>query len=355
MDEMLKAIITVNLPRLFAGGVDHNDWVSISGSLSTHHDWSDAWSRLAEMHEGLGTEALAVGRNVTGGAALARAALYYQFAQFLFFADLRKKHELLRRRESAYMKALPHLTTPGRPIEVPFEGISFLGYLRMPWGRGPWPCVLLIAGADSTKEEFYTLENEFLARGMATFSFDGPGQGLTWLKMAHRPDFEKPVSAILDVLSAIPGLDPSRFGVWGRSLGGYYAPRAAAFEKRIKACTSVGAFYQLAENFSIFDHDTRESMKYMLKEDDVTKAELSARAFTLKGCLQHLSCPLLVIHSHHDGVFKLKSAMRMRDETKGECDLVIYPEGNHACDNISYKVRPMMSDWMAGKLTAGAS
>jgi len=126
-DKLLEAIISVNLPRLFAGGVDHNDWLSISNSLSGHRDWPDAWARMAEMHERLGADALAAGRTVTGGAALARAALYYQFAQFLFFADLEKKQELLRKREAAYLKALPHLTGPGRVIEVPFESITFLG------------------------------------------------------------------------------------------------------------------------------------------------------------------------------------------------------------------------------------
>jgi hypothetical protein len=30
----------------------------------------------------------------------------------------------------------------------------------------------------------------------------------------------------------------------------------------------------------------------------------------------------------------------------------VFPEGNHVCDNIPYKARPLMADWMAAKLSA---
>src|SRR5207247_673038 len=34
--------------------------------------------------------------------------------------------------------------------------------------------------------------------------------------------------------------------------------------------------------------------------------------------------------------------------------LVMYPEGNHACNNIPYKYRPLVGDWMAEQLRADA-
>jgi 2,6-dihydroxypseudooxynicotine hydrolase len=32
----------------------------------------------------------------------------------------------------------------------------------------------------------------------------------------------------------------------------------------------------------------------------------------------------------------------------------MYPEGNHVCNNIPYKYRPLAGDWMSEQLEAGA-
>ena len=102
---------------------------------------------------------------------------------------------------------------------------------------------MLIAGLDSTKEEFFAVENLFLARGLATFSLDGPGQGETGYSATIRPDFEAPLAAALDVLCARRDLDGDRIGMLGVSLGGYYAARAAAFEPRVQAVVVSGGPY----------------------------------------------------------------------------------------------------------------
>src|SRR5262249_7812078 len=128
-------------------------------------------------------------------------------------------------------------------IEIPFGGAAMAGNLRRPAGITRPPLVLLIAGLDSTKEEFFAAENVFLARGMATFSLDGPGQGETARKLKIRPDFEAPVAAVLDVLGGRPDLDGARVGLLGVSLGGYYAARAAAFEPRVRAVVVSGGPY----------------------------------------------------------------------------------------------------------------
>jgi 2,6-dihydroxypseudooxynicotine hydrolase len=53
-----------------------------------------------------------------------------------------------------------------------------------------------------------------------------------------------------------------------------------------------------------------------------------------------------------DEICPVETAERMRREAGGPTTLKIYPEGNHVCDNISYKARPLMADWMAEKLAA---
>src|SRR5260370_13332253 len=92
-------------------------------------------------------------------------------------------------------------------------------------------------GLDSTKEELVTFMDNFLRRGMAILAFDGPGQGEAEYDFPIRHDYENVVAPVIDWLKASLGdeIDTDRIGIWGISLGGYYAPRTIAFEKRIKA------------------------------------------------------------------------------------------------------------------------
>ena len=130
-------------------------------------------------------------------------------------------------------KALRASDPHAERIEVPLEGGTVVGNLRRPAGEERPPLALLVPGLDSTKEEFFRLENVFLDRGMATLSIDGPGQGECGFELPIRPDYEVAVAAVLDQLSgATTSTSPRRPS--GRCLGVYYAPRVAAFEPRVK-------------------------------------------------------------------------------------------------------------------------
>ena len=109
------------------------------------------------------------------------------------------------------------------------------------------PLVLLVPGLDSTKEEFFRLENVFLDRGMATLSIDGPGQGESGYELPIRPDYDVAVTAVLDALAGRTDVDLDRVGLLGVSLGGYYAPRVLAFEPRVKAGVGLSGPYRFSD------------------------------------------------------------------------------------------------------------
>jgi pimeloyl-ACP methyl ester carboxylesterase len=119
--------------------------------------------------------------------------------------------------------------------------------LRRPPGADRPSLVILLPGLDSTKEEFFRWEDVFLARGVATVSLDGPGQGETGYHTHIRPDYEVAPAALLDHLQDRPDLDLDRVGVVGVSLGGYYAPRTAAFEPRVKAVCAIGGAHSFGD------------------------------------------------------------------------------------------------------------
>jgi dipeptidyl aminopeptidase/acylaminoacyl peptidase len=341
------------LPRLLVSGVDYNDFQSIRSRVHAASDWLREWEKMATVHRELGEEALQSGYGITAGQAFRRAAIYYHTGQSGYYEDPEEKYRVQQLQQAAYRKAIPHLQPPGRELKIPFEGKLFPAVLRLPPNVKKPPCVILNAGGDSTKEEFSTLEEEFLKRGLATVSYDGPGQSTTWRMMKLRPDFEKAVAAVIDELIRQEEIDPNRIGIWGRSFGGYSAPRAASFDSRLKACISIGGFFDMAETWSSFPEPVKEILRFAFGAASVEQAREMAAAYTLKGLLQNLRCPFLIVHSGMDDVCPVEASQRMQREAKGEATLKVFPEGNHVCDNIAYKVRPLMADWMAAQLSVG--
>jgi 2,6-dihydroxypseudooxynicotine hydrolase len=238
-------------------------------------------------------------------------------------------------------------------VEIGFDGARMVGNLRRPPEAERPPLVLLIAGLDSTKEEFFAVENVFLARGMATFSLDGPGQGETGYSTTIRPDFEAPVAAVLDSLSGRPDLDVRRVGMLGVSLGGYYAARAAAFEPRIRAVVVSGGPYEYG---SLIQHRPPHSRATFAHNAGATSdAELVefASKLTLEGVLHRLTQPMVVVFGRRDRLVPWQHAVRVASEAP-RAELWMFDEGNHVCMNISYRWRPQAADWLGEQLRGAA-
>jgi 2,6-dihydroxypseudooxynicotine hydrolase len=96
----------------------------------------------------------------------------------------------------------------------------------------------------------------------------------------------------------------------------------------------------------------KDTLTFAMGATSHADARQRAAAFTLAGALKHLTCPMLVVHSGRDAVVPVEESERIRAEASGPASLVVFPEGNHVCDNIPYKVRPLMADWMAETLGA---
>lgn len=60
-----------------------------------------------------------------------------------------------------------------------------------------------------------------------------------------RADWEKVVTPVIDHLETRTDVDKERIALWGVSLGGYLAPRAAAFNHRLAALIADGGVYDI--------------------------------------------------------------------------------------------------------------
>jgi pimeloyl-ACP methyl ester carboxylesterase len=337
-------------PRFVANGIDVNDFDETVARTTEWNDWGPNWHRVGQMHEELGREAERKGRLLSAAQAYQRASWSYHLGKFLWFEDVTLHAELRDRAVSIYREAMPHLDPPAQRLEIPFEGRTIPGNLRRPLGAHKPPLVLMVPGLDSSKEELFALEEDFLRRGMATLSVDGPGQSENSVHFPIRPNWETVVTPLLDdIADRDLGVDQSRVGLMGISMGAIYGPRAAAADQRIRALVGLAGPYNLGECWDALNPLTKGGYVFYTKSKDEAAAKLKAYTLNLEGVLNSVTQPFLVIHGAKDRLFPPAQAERIAREAPNSM-LVIYPDGNHVCNNIAYKYRPLMADWLSEQL-----
>jgi dipeptidyl aminopeptidase/acylaminoacyl peptidase len=352
VDERVASAVSHWAPRFTTNGVAVADFQKVTSSVERWDDWCAAWSAAAQVHEDLGREALAEGRTRSAGAHFSTAAVYHHFGKFLFVDhpdEMRAAHE---RAVACLTEALPYLDPPGERVEIPFEGSRLVGVLRRPKGPGPHPVVVMLAGLDSTKEEFRSTEALFLERGMATFSVDGPGQGEAEYDLPIRGDWEVPGRAIVDAVAARPGIDGDRIGVWGVSLGGYYAPRMTSGVPEVRACIALAGPYNFGECWGQLPELTRAAFTARSFSRDQEEGRKRALELDLTEAAARIRVPLLVVAGKQDRLIPWQHAERLVAEAGGPTELIMLEDGNHGNMNVAAKHRYKSADWMARQLGA---
>jgi 2,6-dihydroxypseudooxynicotine hydrolase len=349
-DPRVQAAIAHWGARFVANGVALTDFEDVTRSIAIYDDWCRAWSERASLHERIAREALDNKKFLTAGECFQRAGVYYHFAAFLFVHDIPQMKVAHMKAVECRRTALPYLWPAGERVEIPFGAHKLVGVLRKPDGVNKPPVVVMAVGLDSTKEEGDAYESSFLARGMATLIFEGPGQGEAQYDLPIRGDYEVPVHAVMDYVETRRDLDTGRIGMWGVSLGGYYAPRATAFEKRIKACIALGGPFDWAAAWEGLPELTREAFRVRSHCKTQTEARNNAKTLSLVGIAEKITVPIFIVNGRHDRVVPAADAERLAREVKGPVVLMMIEDGNHIANNRAYRWRSQSADWMADQL-----
>jgi fermentation-respiration switch protein FrsA (DUF1100 family) len=349
-DARVQAAIAHWAPRFVANGVPLADFEEVTAGVVRWEDWCAAWSARAAVHEQLGREALDAGYGLSAAGHLTRAAVCYHFAKFVFVHDRDQMRAAHMKAVECRRTALPHLDPPGERVEIPFEGTRLAGILRKPRGIARPALVAMCMGLDSAKEEMDGYESIFLARGMATLAFDGPGQGEAEYELPIRGDYEVAVRSVIDFVESRSDVDATRLGLWGVSLGGYYAPRAAAFDKRVKACIALSGPYDWAEIWSDLNELTREAFRVRSHCATPEAARDHGASLSLKGVASRITCPLYIVAGKLDRLVPWQDAERLAREARGAVELVLLEDGNHVANNRAYRYRTQSADWMGRQL-----
>ena len=335
--------------------------------LSDHGDehaqeaWHESWKTLGKRSEGLAARDEESGRYLSAGRKYLSAANYYIIAERHVSNRDPRKLETYTRGLEAFKKGIQLGGEPVEFVEIPFKDASLPALYIPPFGEGPAPCMIHFDGSDTLKESIYLAHRqEFRRRGIALLIVDHPGVGEALrLRNIHlEPESEFPAAACVDYLESRSDIDSDRIGIMALSLGGYWAPRAAAFEKRLKCCVAWGACWE----FETFVRETaaRSGLSFQFGwssgKDTVEEALEVAKKLTLEGIADKIICPLLVLHGENDRLLPLWHAEKTIEKAVNspgrELKVFTHAEGgSEHCqvDNNAMGVE-YMADWVAEKL-----
>jgi dienelactone hydrolase len=341
------------------------------GTAAFFESWVAMADRLAEH----GDDALKAGHRRTASTKYRRASIYYMVAE-------RMQKQGFERREWAYRRMLETMwqsaENSGRRVErleVPYEGKSYPA-LFIPGGRAdgrPAPCMIHTNGLDSVKEMIYFsgIGDELAARGVSTLMIDHPGVGeaLRLRGLPGRYDTEAWASPAVDLLSARADVDADAIGIMGWSLGGYFAPRATAFEPRLKLCVSWGANHLWGELQKRRLENEGENpvphywdhVMWVFGQPDLESFMRWAPNMTLDGVVERITVPYLITHGEHDRQIPVSDAYRSHEQAVScpDCELRIFTDEDGgvehtSADNIE-PTRSFISDWIADRFGNGQS
>lgn len=349
-DPLIDQVLETWMSRFLNGEVPYADIQRTVARMDTWNAWGPEWMKTAAMHEALATQAWDAGRRFSAVQAFQIAAACYHMAFFIYTRDPELHARGLHKMLECHDRALPYMEPRVEKVSIPFEQIHLVGLFSRPKTDAPPPAVILIPGLDSTKETRHRGRGGFLKRSMAVLSLDGPGQGEMSESTIIRADYEKAIGAAIDYLESRGDVDTTRIGLNGASLGGYYAPRAAAFEPRVKAAVANCGPYDFAECFDILPQVTREAFQLYSGAHTMEEARERAGALSLKGVAERITCPLLVLHGKLDPLIPWEQGKRIVDEACGPKEFVLFDEGTHGLNNIPYKSGPLAADWLAERL-----
>jgi dienelactone hydrolase len=340
--------------------------IAAQGEDSGTEAFFASWGKLGERLIALGDEALAAGNRLSASEKFQRAAAYLMTAERMQSRHYEPRWAMYRLMLDTMARAIHIGSLNVERVEIPYEGTHFPGLFIPGQGAGPRPCMVFCNGLDSIKEMIYlAIRDSFADRGISVLAIDHPGVGeaLRLRGLTAIVDTERWAGAAVDYLEGRRDVDPRRLGMMGWSLGGYYAPRAACYEKRFKLCVAWGANHNWGELqrrrlaregdrpvphywdhvMWVWGHDTLDAFMSAMPE------------VTLQGHMANMTVPFLVVHGANDRQIPLEYAHQSYDQAVNSPDreLKFFTEREGGVEHVSADnmepVRSYIADWIASR------
>jgi Prolyl oligopeptidase family len=355
--------------------------------------WCDSWTAIAERVAAIADDCAAAGHPVSARAAYLRASAYYALALSAVDGTHDPSARLLpifREHRRCFEAYVVRLEPPGQPLQIPYQDLTMPGYLFFPDASGrPRPTLILNNGSDACLTTLWPpLGAGGVARGYNVLIFDGPGQESMLFErgVPFRYDWEHVITPVVDYLLTRPDVDPTRLVLWGGSQGGFWAPRALAFEHRLAAGIADPGVYDAFEPWwnalsepmrrclragdqPGFDHLMQQSLQESSpaqRQNWEWRAKpygtsspyevfVEARRYSLAGVVEAISTPMLITDPEGEQFWPGQSR-RLYDALRGPRQLVAFSAEEGADRHCEPLARSLLEqrvyDWLDETLAA---
>jgi dienelactone hydrolase len=339
---------------------------SSAGEPGAATAWQHVWRSTADHVRELGERDAVAGNARTAGKKLLRASMYYFMAERMMRTAAPERPEIYQSGLATFKRGVTLMGERVEFVEVPY-GSSALPALfvhpRTPALDGaPGPCMVYLDGFDVNKELLYygNAVAELSERGISVLILDHPGVGES-LRLRHLPaipEMERAGTAAYDYLGSRADVDADRVGIMGISLGGYYAPRAAAFEKRFACCVAWGGSTRFSERIerALRQDSEAGAVTDMLEHgrwvfgaaDNVQLLEITKR-ITLRGIAEKITCPLLIVHGQNDRQVPVAHALEVYQEAVNSPDreLKVFTSEDGGSEHVNFDNPGLAVDYLA--------
>ncbi len=326
--------------------------------------WYQTWTEVGTRFERGAEEDLRLGRNFSAANKFHRASMTFLIANRLI--SHKDPRQLL-----SYKKGLEtfqkHILNSGVSVEfvdIPYKDTTLPALFSKSSGSEKTPCLVHFDGFDMLKEfNYVNTASAFRKRGISVLYVDHPGVGgaLRLQNLPSFPETEVPAAAAVDYLEIREDIDANQIGMIAQSLGGYYAPRAVAYEKRFKCCIAWGGIWDFGERARQLAKKSTgtgsnpsvgnfvEHLMWVFGKDTVEDALEVASKFKVEDFLDKITVPYLVQHGENDRQVPLESAKKCIEgainSPKAELKVFTIEEGS--CEHCNVDDRAPAVDYMA--------
>lgn len=383
---------TMNFAVLLSLGFAYHGIADVGETLATiakvpegdKEAWITEWTKMADRLKAEGEAAAAKGHGVTARQKLLRASTYYDHASSMSpgTSDPSRYDSLWEKHRACWDRAITYFDPPVTQIEIPYEGTTLAGYFFAGGSDAARrPTIILNNGSDGPVISMWSLGGRSaVMRGWNAITFDGPGEGAALHRQGlyFRYDWEKVITPVVDYLLTRDDVDPDHIALQGISQGGYWAPRAAAFEHRLCALIADPGAMRVGDSWTahlpqplidLLDAGEKEQFDQFIVQgmDDSLRAMMAwrmapygtdspfeaytaARAMTLTPeIVGQIACPTLVLDPE-DEQFWPGQSQELFDALACEKKLVSFTAeqgANWHCEPAAQSLRDeVVFDWL---------
>lgn len=286
----------------------------------------DSWIAVAEQVEANAKADEEAGYLLSAGTKYGRASGYYLSAERMQSRDYAPRWVAYDKGLELYRKYVQLRCLHVDFVDIPYEDSSYPAIFVHDGSGIKRPALVSCNGLDSMKEQIDMAGHgkANLERGINTLFIDQPGTGEA-LRKRNLPavyDTERWATPAYDYLAARDDVDTAKIGIFGLSLGGYYAPRAAANEPRFALCAVMGANHLWGQR----QHERMKNdgenpvphywdhVMWVWGKDNMEDFMDYMQHVTLDGQIEKMTMPFLVTHGAGDRQIPLSNADRSFDQ-----------------------------------------